>query len=509
MPAPAVLAAWWDALQTTALVGTARRPQPPELPLPVAARPEADPPTVVLDHLALAAAWRGAGVVTSTAPRVSPAAPDTAPLAPSRALHLLELALTQPPGGAAMRVTAVGRWVDECRLTGHRVPSHLVPGLLDLAAAESALRQPILGVVGERGRWLAQASPTWSETLGATAATWDGSDTAAGQAPGGDGVAPGVTLPEDWIHAPLSDQLEALRLLRIDDPDQARQALAEVFASAPARDRVRYLEVLTPPLPADDDVLDKALDDRSTQVRTAAAQLLDGLVTSDRAQRMAARLRPLVNETRSLLRRSLTVSLPGEPDAGGIRDGLGQGAQGQSTRARDLTAIIAGTPLSTWDDLTSLSPAKVIAALGEEQDALLGLGKAAAAQRNATWAAALLDTGRFAPGLVTALPLDGLIAYLGRLPRGDANHAQAVVINLPGPWFSAVSLRVVAVLRSLPPATAYVVLPRVLDRFHPDSVPALEAWLDSLTSKDQALRRTVAGLISALSFTTSITEAFR
>ena len=133
-PAAPELGDWWDAVSTCALIGTGRRPVPdPPLTLVAALGPvpSGDPPTGaehphpetrLLDQIAVGMAWRTGSPEALTPERLDPAPEETLPLAPARALQLLELVLAQAPAGAAATDSLVADWVDAARERGMRVP---------------------------------------------------------------------------------------------------------------------------------------------------------------------------------------------------------------------------------------------------------------------------------------------------------------------------------------------------------------------------------------------------
>ena len=137
---------------------TSRRcPPSGSLPRDGATREEA-----LLDAAALGDAVRRAGRVADPAPEPDDPAPaETLAVAPSGAVQLLELLVTQGPVGGASRGVLTVHWFDTAAAAGRVVPPRLLPQVLDLATT-SAVRRAARAVVGERGRWLAARNPDWS-----------------------------------------------------------------------------------------------------------------------------------------------------------------------------------------------------------------------------------------------------------------------------------------------------------------------------------------------------------
>jgi len=507
------LAPWWGQVSASALVGTARRPAPRLSPaLGVEGRPDADPETALLDQLALGGAWLAAGVAPGAAAPAAPAAPAPAehrPLAPARALHLLDVVLTQPPGGQSARDGLLALWADECARGGFHVPHRVLPELLELVTTRAPLRPAVLAVVGERGRWLAAQSPSWRVLLE------DSAPSASGTAyPSGDRAETEAThaLPDDWLQRPAASQVRLLTGLRRADPGSAREALATVWTGAPAKDRLGYLGVLATGLGADDEeLLEAALDDRAATVRAGAAQLLERLPTSRRAARMAARLEPLVSSSRGLFRRSIAVELPDDPDPAGVRDGLGPAPQGRSVRGHHLEQIVAGAPLGAWARLTEAEPADLLRHLGDAPDVLAGLRRAAVAQGDRSWARALIEHD--GPGRDLLLVLDPAQAeelIVERLDRLTAPAAVQLLAGWPGPWSPRLSALAIAQLQrdGLSPIAVLNGVDVAADRLHAAAVLALGTWVQRLTPEDP-VRVRLARLLSSMTFRQSISEAFR
>src|SRR5690349_16810630 len=128
--------AWWREVGNAAIVGTARRPVPPLPDLgPAGVRPRPEPAPreeALLDAAALGGAALRAGRLLDRAAPPQPAADDRRPVAPRRAVQLLELVLTQPPSGAAQRTGLLVHWLRAADSAGCRVPHVLLPNLLEM-----------------------------------------------------------------------------------------------------------------------------------------------------------------------------------------------------------------------------------------------------------------------------------------------------------------------------------------------------------------------------------------
>ncbi|EWT02006.1 hypothetical protein N865_20640, partial [Intrasporangium oryzae NRRL B-24470] len=412
-------------------------------------------------------------------------------------VQLLELVLTQPPAGARQRDRLLAHWLASAAGAGRRLPHALLPSVLDLATSDRALRAPTVAVLDARGTWLAAQRADWSwvaEVRRGVGGATDASTPAA----------------DDWARLPSAERVGALTRARLHDTDAGRALLESTWGADSAKDRRAHLETLRIGLgPADEPLLERALDDRAASVREVALDLLDGLPGSARAQRLAARLRPLVRAT-GLLKRGLEVALPDEPDEpdhAAVRDGLGDPPKGRSRRGWWLERLAAGAPLDVWTTVSGADPATTLARLSDD-DALNGIRRAARIRRDSTWAAAFLQRG-WDPDLVEALPRvqreDAVLAHLTATPTSGIRALGLVAT----PWSLAFSVGVLARLRSVKPAAPVVggALPDLVDGLHPDSVGAVEQWLDDARD-DPALSTHLRHLIQFHSVHRAITEAF-
>ena len=263
----------------------------------------------------------------------SPHLPTTREAAPSPAVQILELLLTQGPVAAAARDLLARHWLETAAAANRVVPPRLLPALLELGTTRpAAVRRAIAAAVGERGAWLAARNPEWR---------W-------------------LATPDD-VRETSSEALAEVLTLRRSDPSAGRALVEETWETDGAQARAAGVALLAEGLGPDDEaLLERCLDDRAKSVREEAARLLDRLPGSARAARMADRLRPLLTVT-GTLRKRLEVGLPDDPDASGVRDGLVEPPRNVSRRAFWLRQIVAGAPLSVWTDAVRGDPRKVLA----------------------------------------------------------------------------------------------------------------------------------------------------
>lgn len=420
----------WEELVATALLGTERRPAVPPpagddaLARALGTLPWDDAEGALLGAAGLLAGYRAAGwqpPALEDAP--SPAPGETRPLCGPGAAAILARLLESGPAHL------LPEWLRLARDAGVRPPPELLPALLD-AGASTALRAPIIGVGGERMRWLAALDDRWS---------WAAS--AAGES---------AAIEERWQTGTRDERLALLHDMRSEDPDRARALVEATWSADGAQERAALVAALATGLqPADEPFLEAALDDRSRLVRAQAAQLLASLPSSALAGRMAQRLRALVT-VGGRLRRKLEVQTPGALDDAARRDGLDDAGRphGLGAGAWRLAQIVGAAPLAVWQELTGADAEATLAlARGADHEPafMLGWGLAARRQRDPRWSAVLARaTG--APELLEALAPgagdDVALALLEQAP--DARAVLAVLERIPAPWSAALSRAAIA-----------------------------------------------------------------
>jgi hypothetical protein len=456
------VAVTFDDLVTAATVGVTRKPlsvtavfpRGDDSPYPPVPDGPADGHTGVLDAGDPAAALLDAAAMDTVARRAGfqplrgltppDVPPETAPVFSARAVRALRTAcdwatLPGSPGsgsrgpglpGSGARAIAADNPVLPDLLTaaaaaGYVAHPLLLPVLLDAAVRRTALRPVVAPVLGARGRWLAAQRPDWRQALGA----------GAGQGPG-----PGEHGdPETWRTGTLAQRRAYLTSLRAADPDAARDLLAAGWVKETGTDRGQLISVLARGLSAsDEEFLEAALDDRHGTVRAAARRLLGQLPRSAFSQRAARRAEGVLRLEQRAGRRALVATLPGEPDAAALRDGITAKPPVSwiRTGAWLLTQVIAAAPLTGWTARLDLAPEEIVALrvagdLGPDVHA--GLRLATVSQGSADWARALLAADGPGPGAsrpAALWPADPALAAL-LPPAARAARAAALLSALP------------------------------------------------------------------------------
>ncbi|GAA0339864.1 DUF5691 domain-containing protein [Actinoallomurus spadix] len=424
----------WGEHVTAALLGTRRRPVPPLEEIPDG---PADPAARLLDQAALLTVRRRAGWRPVGAEPTAPAPAETAPLVPDAAAERLRRIL------AGEHARVLPEWLEAAARSGRRVPPHLLPDLLHKGRADRALRPSIARAAGRRGVWLAMQHVDWAYLV----VTGGGAE---------------VEDPGVWSTGTRAEREAHLRWSRAADPAAARATLSSTWPREPAPERARFLTAFERGLSlADEEFLETALDDRGLEVRRIAADLLARLPGTAYARRMTERARACLRaETGPAGGPERLVAAPPERhDEGMLRDGIPyHAAERVGNHAGWLREILARTPLSTWTERFGLPPEHVVALpvgtgarLAPDEharrDVHLGWARAAARQRDAAWARALL-AGDVVPGDVRTLA--DLLDVLPGAERED-QAAEAVrriedptgrltvLDRVPGPWSGALA----------------------------------------------------------------------
>ena len=454
----------WDGLVSSALLGTDRRPPHfEELPEHIRERLGDGG---LLDAAALATVYKRAGRKPLRELEPLPAAPgEDRPLPRPVAIRRLAAML----GG--FQTTALAEWLRAADARGWGVPPEHLPALADHARNRAEYRPLVIAAAGRRARWLADLNPEWRFLHAAVA---DSNDS------------------ELWTHGNSLQRRAWLRALRQQDPDAAREALTEVWPSESAATRTDFLGLLADGLTlADEDFLEAALDDRSKEVRRAAARLLARVPGSRYGARMAERMHSYLTDTQGVL----AVDLPRRLSQSMERDGIdSQNPEGIGKRAWWFLQIVANTPLSELDlgwlelSVEGCAPEVLQAAWTE----------AAIREGSAEWARELLrtsaNTGSRSPAeLLRLLPPGEWARAVDRL-RTTVDVAE-LVGGLPVPWPDSLANMILDQLAKVGTNRAWARLASIAARAVPPDVLNHPITREPTGEEDTWRRRLVETLI--------------
>lgn len=489
---------WLTEVGTAALVGTARR-EPPDPPpeLGLAGRDDAPTEHRLLASAAVADALTRGGAPLGDVTGPVLAAPDEVlPACGDQAAQLLHLLLTQPPVSRLTRDDLVAEWLRLADGAGQRVPHWLLPALLDHAASHRQVAGALGSTPGERGTWLAGLNDAWRSL-------------AAGDE---DPAAAADDWTQTWSTLPTAEAATAFDAGRRADPDAARRLLDEEWPTLSARLRVDALLALRHGLsPADEPLLERALDDRAASVRRAAAEVLARLPGSALSERMAGRLRRVVH-VRGRLARHLEVDLPDAPDADAVRDGMTPpGRAGGPPPTTWLAEIVRGAPLDAWPAITG-RPVGATLAMVRDKDVLAWIVEAVLDRRDTAWATALVEHGVADQRLVWLLPRDErtrlLVSWVRRPPAG--RDLRSLLVEAPRPWPDELGRAVLSGIQrsGSSPALMSAAAPLLPAAIAPSLAPEVRAALDRVPPDATHVRRALTETLQLHAFRRSLTEAF-
>ncbi|MDQ2995949.1 MAG: DUF5691 domain-containing protein, partial [Chloroflexota bacterium] len=421
----------WEQLLSSAVLGVERRafvspPAEGALGDLLGQLSNTDPESALLGAAAMIALVRLVGWQAPLDATPSPSAcePDALPACSPRAARHLATML----GGTHRAL--LPEWLAALLSAGRRAPAALLPDLLELGRTQADLRAAILPALDRRGRWLAAQNSDWSYARTELRGLRTDSET--------ESLSPqSSVLSTEWETGSRPARLLLLAELRRSAPALARGLVESTWASERADDRAAFLATLAVGLSMQDEqLLESALDDRSKEVRRAAAELLTRLPESQHAQRMLARALPLLawipaEKPRMLRLRPgqparLEVTLPDVCDQPLIRDGIEPkppaDRQDLGQKAWWLFQILRAIPPVIWSQRFNTAPAELIeAAERGEWHALLheAWGAAAITFQDAAWAESLLRAAPRQSELLAALAPARQEALLLAMLRGD------------------------------------------------------------------------------------------
>jgi hypothetical protein len=357
-----------DSIVTAALVGTAQSQQPkiatgtPVDTLTAQLREDSIERALLLSAGARAI-YRQAGQLPGIIPAVpAPAAPETLPTCSPRAASLLAKLL----GGEFGELLPEA--LQRMQQVGLRLPYELLPAALDVKGAGE--RAAVVPVIGERGRWLSQINPAWAWVANYLPISDDPDD-----------------VETIWQEGAPGQREAVLRRLRACDPAQAREWLTASWKQEKAETRALFLKAFEVNLSNDDEpFLEKALDDRSTEVRAAASLLLASVPTSALSKRMQVRAAAMLFYERGAIHVRPFTELPRE----WLRDGIILKApEGTNEIAFRFGQVLSLVPPLHWEERFGMTASDLLDANYSDshwrEHVIHAWTKAAILHHNETW----------------------------------------------------------------------------------------------------------------------------
>ena len=228
------------------------------------------------------------------------------------------------------------------------LPYEVLPSALNITSTR--LREELLPVLGERGKWLSQWNPRWQWVAQGIHAITSQDRTA---------------LRRAWEEGKLAQRVLALSVIRQADAPEGRRWLEETLPQEKADARAALVEHLQQGLHADDEpLLEKLLDDRSDQVRQIAASLLKQLPSSAFSQRMRTRAESMLLKDSTRLSAHPPEELPKDWQRDGIPSKV---PVGRGKKAYWLEMVLSTVPLAHWTNHFELAPDRLLSLLqGDE-----------------------------------------------------------------------------------------------------------------------------------------------
>ncbi|HTK08881.1 MAG TPA: DUF5691 domain-containing protein [Ktedonobacteraceae bacterium] len=347
-----------DTLVNTAIIGTGQVPTTSlvsELPAATLAEQLAteDPEHQLLLAAGILGIYRRAGYTPAFFPEQPVIAePEERRHCPETIEHELKSLLKETPGPILLEALQL---MQQAHLL---FPAKLLPLALNIGRSYQEHRALAYPLLGKRGLWLSQFQTEWA---------WVGHYAQQQEA----------ILTADaerfWQEGTLEQRQEILLRQRELAPETARNWLASSWRQESVEARKALLVTFAQHLSLDDEeFLEQALDDRSTEVQKNAAELLAQLLTSAFSQRMQARAEQLL----SYQDEHIQISIPETVDAHWKHDGLKGNTKSDLQNGHDwIIQIIRQVPPIFWEQRFDRTPEQLIAALGNQEEArLVSLG---------------------------------------------------------------------------------------------------------------------------------------
>lgn len=223
-----------------------------------------------------------------------------------------------------------------------KLPSHLLSSALDAGRQNTEIRPHILKAIGLRGAWLARLNSNWKYAVTALDEHVEEHDERL------------------WHEGNLNQREQFFNQCRKKDPARARTLLESELKNLPAKERLAFVEQLEIHLHADDEaLLTSLLNDRSSEVKDKAAELLTHIPGSDYARQITGIMQTLVQQKKGLIRSSWTCDAPQTFSQEWKKLGLSEKPPSHyrlgGERSWWLFQLAVKTPLCWWNNYTGMS----------------------------------------------------------------------------------------------------------------------------------------------------------
>ncbi|HQR05445.1 MAG TPA: DUF5691 domain-containing protein [Gemmatales bacterium] len=286
--------------------------------------------------------YQQAGLVPMDVAVLEPAPPSLKVLRSHRLIHLLDQSIQDQKTDLLQEFLKA--------MQQHRVelPYEVLPQALNIT--ETVLREQLLPVLGERGRWLSQWNPRWQWVAQGIHAITNLDRTA---------------LRRAWDVGKLAQRALAISIIRQADAAEGRRWLEETLPQEKADARATLVEHLQVGLSSEDEaLLESLLDDRSEQVKQIAASLLKQLPGSAFGLRMQTRAEGMLRKEGTGLKTCPPDELPTDWSRDGVPSKV---PTGRGKKAYWLEMIFSAVPLTLWTAHFALSPQKLLVAIQKDE----------------------------------------------------------------------------------------------------------------------------------------------
>ena len=299
----------------------------------------------------------------------------------------------------------IGEWFTYALKSGKVLPPEWIPPIFETLS--HGMRMEYAPVFGQRIHWLASQDARW---------TIEGAGDDSNES--------------DWLTGSATERTALLRRVRGADPSAGRAWMESTWSTDAPEAREAFVQALKIGLSsADEQFLEKTLDDKRKGVRLAAMENLARLSGSSFVHRSLVRLqRVFVFEPRSsgllgrLSSRKLRIDLPLELDEAALRDGIELKPPANlkiGERSFWLTQMLSVPPPVEWSRRFDCTAVELLEAAGRTdhaQEVFTALCTACVRHPDVEWVSALSSAWRERASEQQQNVAPGIAALLAELP---------------------------------------------------------------------------------------------